>query len=390
MKLLVIWFLVVDKWLHAWPLMMDLEAISNRGHEVTAIFSVVEKLPESGRKSFSIEVVRLRQFRPVLSYFEFCLGAMTRIVKSHRNAQAVIFEVEEYPLALPWLLGRMSGNRISPILAVRDISPLVETHGIRRGYRLLLRYVSLRLLSGYADVVFVISPTHAKEIGSKYRVPAGKLHIWPSSVDIDLFDPGKHAGDRDGVRKELCVEDRFLIMHHGVLSEERGLYELLEAMRIVHEIRADIALLLLGKGEAKEKLKAVAESCGLESTVIFHDAVPQQDVPRFIAAADAGVNPLPDQPQWRVQTPTKVLEYLSMQKPVIVTDIPANRWIVGNRPVAFFCGRGSPKEIAEAILRCAHTRASIPESERNQIVARFSTESVADRVIRIIEEARQS
>jgi glycosyltransferase involved in cell wall biosynthesis len=390
MKVLVIWFLLVDKWLHAWPLMRDLKAIADRGHEVTAFFPVVQKLPESGHENFSIEIVRVRRFLPISSYFQFCLGAMARIVKRHRDADAMIFAVDEYPLALPWLLRRMSGIKKRPMIAIRDISRLVETHSMRRAYRLLLRYFSLRLLSGYADAIFVISPLHAKEIGGKYRIPAVKLHIWPSSVDTDCFDPRKHADDRDRVRKELGVEDRFLIMHHGVFSEERGLYELLEAMHIVHEMCADIALLLLGKGESTEKLKAFTVSHGLESTVIFHDSVLQQDVARFIAAADAGVNPLPDQPQWRVQTPTKVLEYLSMQKPVIVTDIPANRWIVENHPVAFFCGRGGPKEIAEAILRCAHTRTSIPESERNQIVARFSSESVADRILRTIEEVGQS
>ena len=389
MKLLAIWFLLVGDWLYAPMLLRDLQAIASTGHSVVGLFPVVRKTSRPYHKNFTIDAIDLQRFLPLLSYFEFCLGVMTRVIKRHRDAQAVIFATDEYPLALPWLLQRLLAKR-SPVLAVRDISPLVETHGMRRLYRSLLRYFSLRLLSTSADLVFAISPLHAKEIGAKYRIPADKLQIWPSSVDTDFFDPNLYIDDRDRVRKELGVEDRFLLMYHGSLSEERGLYELLEAMHIVHETREDIALLLLGKGEAKEKLKILADSYGLEEIVIFHDSVREQEVPRLIVAADAGVNPLPDQPQWRVQTPTKVLEYLSMRKPVIVTDMPANRWIVENRPVAFFCGRGSPKEIAEAIVKCARTRASIPESERNQIAAKFSPRSVADRVIRVIDEGRLS
>lgn len=388
-KLLAIWFVLVGEWLHADALLRDLEAIASTGHRVVGLFPVVRKTRRAYHENFTIDAIDLQRFLPLLSYFEFCLRAMTRIIKRHRDAQAMIFTVDEYPFALPWLLQRLFAKR-SPSLAVRDISPLVETHGIRRLYRSLLRYFSLRLLSGLADAVFAISPLHAKEIGAKYRIPAEKLHIWPSSVDTEFFDPRKYADDRKRVRKELAVENNFLLIHHGVLQKEKGLYELLEAMRVVHETRADVALLLLGKGEAEETLRAFANSCGLERTVLFHDPVPEQDVPRFIAAADAGVHPLPDQPQWVIQTPTKVLEYLSMRKPVVVTDIPANRWIAGNRPVAFFCGDGNVKEIAEAILKCVRTRTSIPESERNRIVARFSSQSVADTVIRIIEEARQS
>jgi len=390
MKLLAVWFLLVGEWLHATPLLRDLKSIAGRGHRVVGVFPVVGKTPEADSEDFTMDTIVLQRFLPLLSYLEFCLRAMTRIIKRHRDAQAMIFAVDEYPLALPWLLQRLFASRRSPVLAVRDFSPLVEIHGMRRLYRSLLRYFSLRLLSRFADAIFVISPLHAKETGAKYRVPPDKLHIWPSSVDTEFFNPCKYTDDRNRLRSELGVEDRFLLMHHGVLSEEKGLYELLKAMRIVHKIRVEIVLLLLGKGEAKEKLRALANSWGLDGVVLFRGPVPEQDVPRFIAASDAGVHPLPDRPQWLVQTPTKVLEYLSMLKPVVVTNIPANRWIVGNRPFAFFCGRGSPKEIAEAILECFRAGASIPESERNRIAASFSPQSVAQRVLRIIEEARRS
>ena len=389
MKLLVIRFLLVGEMLHAGPILRDFKSIASRGHRVVGVFPVLRKTPEDNGEGFSIDAVVLQRFLPMLSYLEFCLRAMTRIIKRHRNAQAMIFETDEYPLAVPWLLRRVLTNGRSPVIVFRDSDPFLGTHGVRTLYRSLLREFSLRL-SRFADVVFAISPLHAKDIGGRYGTSPERLHVWPSAVDTELFNPCKYANDRNRVRKELGIGDSFLIMHHGWLEKERGLRELLEAMRIVHDTNTDISLLLLGKGPDKEKLRALADSYGLNGTVIFRDPVPHQDVPRLIAAADAGVHPLPDKPQWVVQTPTKVLEYLSMRKPVVVTDIAANRWIVENRPVAFFCGRGSPKEIAQAILQCARTGAEIPESERDRIAARFSADRVADRVLMIIEKARPS
>jgi glycosyltransferase involved in cell wall biosynthesis len=308
---------------------------------------------------------------------------MARIVRGGRDAEVMIFEVDECPLAVPWLLQRLFMRRFRPILAVRDFTPLDEFHGMQKFYRSLLRYISL-LLSRFFDAVFVISPMLGQETRTKHGISPDKIHVWPSSVDTDFFDPSKYGDDRDRIRKELGLADRFLLIHHGHLSEERGLYELLEATRIAHEEDRNIALLLLGKGPAKDGAKELVRSSKLDNVVIFHDPVPSEDVPRFIAAADAGVHPLPNQPQWLVQTPTKVLEYLSMRKPVIVTDIPANRWIVGNRPVAFFCGDGRPQEIAEAILRCVRARSSVPEAERCEIAARFSPDSLAQRLVEIL------
>lgn len=115
--------------------------------------------------------------------------------------------------------------------------------------------------------------------------------------------------------------------------------------------------------------------------VIFHKAVPFEDVPQFIAAADFGVVPLPDQPQWRYQTPTKLLEYLSMGKPVIVTDIPAHRWILGNSSLAFFCKQGRPSEIAEAIFQCLGDRRPVEEFDGKQIAETFSPDVLTDAVL---------
>jgi len=210
----------------------------------------------------------------------------------------------------------------------------------------------------------------------KYLNPRKKIHVWPSSVDTDLFNRANYRTAREVVRRSLGIGSRHLLLYHGVFTHERGLYELVRAIQLVRKERRDVRLLLLGKGPAETQLRDFVRLSGLDDVVLFHRAVPYQQVPRFIAAADIGVIPLPDQPQWRYQNPTKLLEYLAMEKPVILTDIPGHREVVGYGKFAFFCQKGRPDEIASAVIEYAHRR-SISRASEREIARSFSPDAIA-------------
>lgn len=385
----MVWYLVVDESLHASALVRDLVAMADRNHRVECIFLSKRTLGTDDR-NLRIDVVRMRHVIPIVSYLHFCLAAFVWLIQRRLDADVVVLGPDVLPLVLPWLLARKLGYKLRPVFAVRENSPPVvgrfKGHAPRTDklyiYRLALRYVSFCLLARFCDVVFAISPMHANEIVAHFKVP--RVHVWPSSFDAGVFNSEKSSWDRLRVRRELKIGSRFLLIHHGVLGMQRGLSELIEATRMVRETRDDVLLMLLGKGRGEQGLRELVRSSKLEGVVLFHGPVPYEEVPRFIAAADAGVVPLPDQAQWRYQAPTKVLEYMAMGKPMILTDIPAHRWLVGNRRNVFFCGQGSPAEIAEAILRCISTKvtAKIPDGT----VLKFSSMTVADNVLHIFAD----
>jgi glycosyltransferase involved in cell wall biosynthesis len=385
----VIWFLVVDESLHASAVMRDLVAMANRNHRLECMF-LSKMTPGTDDGNLRIDVVRVRRVIPIVSYLQFCLAASVWLFKRRLDADVVILSPDVLPLFLPWLLARKFGYKHRPVFAVRENSPPVGSrftgHAPKSDrltiYRLVMRYVSFCLLSRFCDAVFAISPMHANEITAHFNVP--HVDVWPSSFDADVFNPEIHSRDALRVRRELNVGDRFLLIYHGVFGMQRGLSELVEAARKVRERREDVLLLFLGKGRGEQRLRELVRSSNLEGAVLFHAPVPYDEVPRFIAAADAGVVPLPDQAQWRYQAPTKVLEYMAMGKPMILTDIPAHRWLVGNRRDVFFCGQGSPAEIAEATLRCISSKIATEIPDRN--VVKFSSVAVADRVLHVFAD----
>jgi len=241
------------------------------------------------------------------------------------------------------------------------------------------------LVSRFSDAIFAISSLRANEIATRFRVSRDRVYVWPSTVDIHLFDPKHYVEERAEVRKKLGIGDeQILLMYHGELSHERGLYQLIRSICLVRNHTDRVRLLLLGKGEAAQKLRELSNSLGLHDLVTFHDSVSQVLVPKFISAADAGIIPLPNHPQWRSQVPTKLLEYLAMKKPVIVTNIAGHRLIVGGRGFVYFCGQGRPDQIAEAVLRYVNAVRDTTFEGADKIVGRFSSDSIAYNVLRVL------
>jgi glycosyltransferase involved in cell wall biosynthesis len=389
MNLLIIWFLVIDESLHASALLRDLVAMASKNDRVQCMFlSRIGSGIDHG--NLRIDVVRVRRVVPIISYIRFCMAAFAWLVKRRQDADVVVLSPDVLPIVLPWFLARKLGCKFRPVFVVRENSPPVGSRFVGHApmadkltaYRVLLRYISFHLLSRFCDVVFAISPMHANEIVSQFNVPPQHVQVWPSSFDAEVFNPERNSRDRLRFRRELKIGDRFLLIHHGVLGMQRGLSELVKAVRKVRETRDDVLLLFLGKGRGEQGLRELVRSYKLEGAVLFHGPVHYDEVPRFLAAADAGVVPLPDQPQWRFQAPIKVLEYMAMGKPMILTDIPAHRWLVGNQRNVFFCGQGSPAQIAEAILRCISTKVTVEELDRR--AARFSSVAVGESVMQCL------
>ena len=133
------------------------------------------------------------------------------------------------------------------------------------------------------------------------------------------------------------------------MANDRGLTETIEAMQTLSSKYPSIALFFLGSGPFEQELKRIIETHNI-ANVFFHGPVEYSRVPEFIAMSDVGVVPLPDLPKWRSQCPLKLLEYLAMAKPVIITDIPAHRSIVKNEPFGIFAGSSDQQEIAKAII----------------------------------------
>jgi glycosyltransferase involved in cell wall biosynthesis len=148
-----------------------------------------------------------------------------------------------------------------------------------------------------------------------------KVGVWTSGVSLELFDTSRFSDSSKQLRRELGLENKFIVMYHGSLREE--LIEAILAIERLVSAHADIVLFILGSGLFEQKLRFLVDQKKLESHVYFHDAVDHERVPAFVAMCDVGIIPLTSN-YWHGSA-LKLFEYLAMEKAIIATDLPFHR-----------------------------------------------------------------
>jgi glycosyltransferase involved in cell wall biosynthesis len=248
------------------------------------------------------------------------------------------------------LLPNLLLTRLKKIKIVLDIrSTPVETKGFRGFLRKFWFNISIHIAKNFFNGATIITPLMRDEVCQIFEMNPQKFGTWSSGVDIKLFNPSIIIREALELKRSLGLLDKFVVFYHGVLTATRGLEETVRGIAIIKSEYPNVVVFFLGSGPMESKLKQIANSEGLGDNMFIHGPVDQAQVPKYIHMSDVCIVPLPNHPYWRSQSPLKLLEYLSMEKVVILTDIPAHRLIVGSEKCAIYISSIVPNEISNAI-----------------------------------------
>ncbi len=142
-----------------------------------------------------------------------------------------------------------------------------------------------------------------------------------------------------------------IVLYHGGFLPDRGLPELIHAMRLPGLERAH--LVLMGSGSMTANLQAAAAEPRLGGRVHLLPPVPPAELVDWVASADVGA--MPNQPRTaneRISTPNKLFECLAAGVPVVSSDFPERRRIVmddPDGPLGAMCDPTNPGSIAAAL-----------------------------------------
>ncbi len=251
--------------------------------------------------------------------------------------------------------------RFKVILDIRSTplqGPRLDTkHGAFQQRRdMLLFWFSLALAKKKLDGITIVTKLMKKEVCYRFNVDPGLFGVWTGAVSTSVFNPGNF--DEKEIKRSLGLADKFVIFYHGSVRPH-GVVETFRALGLLKTKHKDLVLFLLGKPTYPVFWNDLAKELNIQNNVIFHGKVRYEDVPRYIAMSDVSIVPLPDSPNWRNQCPLKLLEYLAMKKAVILTDIPANKEIVGECKCGIYISSIDPEEISQAISYAYCNRESL-------------------------------
>lgn len=142
-------------------------------------------------------------------------------------------------------------------------------------------------ISKYATDYFACSMAAAEWIFEKKLIDDGTVKIIYNGIDTKKF--AYSVSDREAVRKELNINDEFVLVHTGRFMSQKNHRFVVDVFCELKKICTGSKLLLLGTGELFEEVKHQVNELGLADDVIF--AGVRSDVNRFLSAADCYIMP---------------------------------------------------------------------------------------------------
>jgi putative colanic acid biosynthesis glycosyltransferase WcaI len=310
----------------------------------------------------------------IRNYASFCISAALRGLTLPRPDVIIA--------SSPQLLVGLSGwwlafaRQIPFVFEVRDLWPESLT-AVGVGSEDSLLHRSLAKIAGFlyerANLIVVVTPAFKEHLIQRWRVPAEKIAIVENGVEADLFCPGSDAS-RLALRKELEAENRFLVSYIGTMGNAHGLKTVLECASRIRDSFPEVQFLLLGEGAEKGKLQEQARSRGL-TNLRFLDQQLREKIPAYISASDVCLVLLKKTDVFKTVIPTKMLEFMSCARAVILGVEGQAREILEQARAGVAIEPENADALAHAIRQLAgdtEIAATLGRNGREYILQRFS------------------
>jgi glycosyltransferase involved in cell wall biosynthesis len=194
-----------------------------------------------------------------------------------------------------------------------------------------------------ADAVVTLSAALRDEIAGR-GVPAERIHVVPNGVDDAWLEPTEPA-----VRR---AENVLRVGIGGTLNAYEGVHVLVDAVALLRAQGTEVRLLVVGDGPARSDLEKQVGERGIADVTTFTGVLPRTSVIAAYRDLDVFCLPRLDLPVTRLVPPLKPLEAMALGVPVVASDLPPLREIVGaDRGV--LVAPADPAALAAGIQRLA-------------------------------------
>ncbi len=320
----------------------------------------------------------------MLSYASFMLSAMT-IGRLRVPQPDVVVATSPQLLcaAVGWFLARTL--RVPFVFEVRDLWPesILAVEALKDSALIRLMKRLSCFLYQHCDRIVTVGEGYRRGIHSRYGIPEHEMEVVRNGIDTSLFVPSPRDNE---VRKRYGWEDRFVLMYVGTHGMAHGLHHVLEAADALRG-EPDKLFVFVGEGAEKDNLKRQAVRLQLPN-VRFIDQQPKSRIPLFYAACDLGLVMLRNTPLFQEVLPSKIFEYLGMERAVLLNVAGEARQVVETAEAGVYVPSGDVPALVNTIRRLAGRRAELEEMGRRGrrfVLEQFDRRALARRYLDILE-----
>ena len=286
----------------------------------------------------------LKRAGHLAAYFRFFCFAFLKVSILHLRRPFDIAQVHTGPdfLVFTTLVPKLLGAKI--ILDVHDLMPEMYMAKFGVDYRnWMVRFIIWieKISVAFADKTIAVHEPHLS-ILAKHGNPREKFSVLLNLPDHRIFV------QRSSVNPK---QKPFRLIYHGTIPDnDRAGLEI--ALRAVARVRNEIPSLefqIIGGGTGMARLYRWAAELNLTSCVQFIAPVPVEQLPGILLEASVGIIPYAADTFTHYVLPTKLLEYVALGIPAIVSRLRAIEAYFDEGMVGYF-EPGNETELANQIL----------------------------------------
>ena len=234
------------------------------------------------------------------------------------------------------------------------------------------------------DMIVATSELAAEFVTHNYK-PKVVVYTLPIGVEPSKYPfKSKRSSRKELIEKKILpssLEDKFIVLYAGIISKVTRVENLVYAADKLNQNENDIAFLIIGEGDEKEKLERIKLKNNIKNLFL----VPFQAstfVPSIISAADVCVVSLPSDPIYEVTVSTKFFDYLACFKPQIGICGGELARIINSNNIGLTVRDGEIDKIADSILFLKNSPLLISTMEENShaVLQFFSLDTLASKL----------
>lgn len=281
---------------------------------------------------------RIAYLWPLLRFLALSSWWVTR---RHARRPYDVLHIHNMPdfLVFAAWLPRLTGARV--ILDIHDIVPEFYTTKFGGGNpdatSALLRWIERRS-ARFSDHVIVSNHLWLEKYARRTGTD-GQCSVFINNVDAGVFQP----------LPRTRLDDRPIVLFPGGLQWHQGLDIALRAFRIVNAELPEAEFHIYGDGNMKSSLVALAAELGFEGQIKFFEPVRVKEIARIMVNADLGIVPKRADSFGNEAYSTKIMEFMSLGVPVVVSKTKIDAYYFDDSVVRFF-ESGNAEALAAAML----------------------------------------
>lgn len=188
-----------------------------------------------------------------------------------------------------------------------------------------------------ASLNIVINSGIKKEL-IKRGINNDSIEVIPFSV----FDPDFAVNNQKAILPFDRSSDDLVIGHFGTLNAYEGLDDLVSVLaRLKQENITNFRLLILGKGPQNELLRKKVNKLGLNQYIAILEPVPYEKIMGYYNVVDIVCIPRKNTKVTQIVLPMKLIEAVSIQKPVLVSSVDALSNVIKHECNGFVFEKGN-------------------------------------------------